>query len=65
MRHFLCGWEQIQEGNTGSHIPQMQKRMILLYLRVCLIFHHTGWKMPENKVTPSATLFQHVSDGQD
>ena len=34
MLDFLCGWEQFQKGNTGSHIPQMQKRMILLYLRI-------------------------------
>lgn len=33
MLDFLCGWERIQKGNIGSHIPQMQtKRTILLHL---------------------------------
>ena len=25
MLDFLCEWERFQKGNTGSHIPQMQK----------------------------------------
>lgn len=30
MLDFLCGWERIQKGSTGSNIPRMQERMIFV-----------------------------------
>lgn len=54
MLDFLCGWEQIQKSNTGSHIPQMQRQIILMYLYILLICYQAGWKIPSNKATPSA-----------
>lgn len=70
MLHFLCGWERIQEGNTGSHIPQMHKknpRTILLSSTSLLICHRTGWKnaVKYGHSISAATLYQHVSDGRE
>lgn len=41
MLDFLCGWEQIQKGNTGSRIPQMQKQNYSA-VSFLLIFHQRG-----------------------
>lgn len=52
MLDFLCGWEEIQKGNTGSRIPCTKNVMIPAYLCVLLIRRVEIYR--KNKVTLSA-----------